>query len=75
LEEEILGMNINIGSSKVMSSLYYYSQTYELEYSYYVMILMYELVQSLCVMRVAHLTLCLKNHITYIIRIRAKLRW
>ena len=75
MEEEILGMNINMGSSKVMSSLYYYSHTYELEYSYCVMILIYELVQSLCVMRVAHLTLCLNNHITYTIRIRAKLRW
>jgi hypothetical protein len=63
-----------MGLSKVMSSLYY-SHTYELEYSYCVMILIYELVQSLCVMRVAHLTLCLNNHITYIIRIRAKLRW
>jgi len=26
-------------------------------------------------MRIAHLTLCLNNNITYIIRIRAKLRW
>ena len=74
LEEEILGMNINMGSSKVMSSLYY-SHTYKLEYSYCVMILIYELVQSLCVMRVAHLSLCLNNHITYIMGIRAKLRW
>ena len=74
MEEEILVMNINMGSSKIMSSLYY-SHTYELEYSYCVMILIYELVQSLCVMRVAHLTLCLNNHITYIIGIRAKLRW
>ena len=49
LEEDILGMHINMGSSKVMSSLYY-SHTYELEYSYCVMILIYELVQSLCVM-------------------------
>ena len=74
MEEEILGMNINMGSSKIMSSLYY-SHTYELEYSYCVMILIYELVQSLCVIGIAHLTLCLNNHITYIIRIRAKLRW
>ena len=74
MEEEILGMNINMGSYKVMSSLYY-SHTYELEYSYFIMILIYELVQRVCVMRVAHLTLCLNNHITYIIRIRAKLRW
>jgi len=74
LEEEILGMNINMGSYKVMSSLYY-SHNYELEYSYCIMILIYELVQSLCFMRVAHLTLCLNNHITYIIGIRAKFRW
>jgi hypothetical protein len=26
-------------------------------------------------MRAAHLTLCLNNHVTYIIKIRAKLRW
>ena len=61
MEEESLGMNVNMGSSKVMSSLYY-SHTYKLVYSYCVMILIYELVQSLCVMRVAHLTLCLNNH-------------
>ena len=67
-------MNINMGSSKVMSSLYC-SHTYELVYSYCLMILIYELVQGLCVMRIAHLTLCLNNHITYIIGIRAKLRW
>ena len=74
MEEEILGMYINMGSSKVMSSLYY-SHTYELEYSYCVMILIYELVYSLYVMRVAYMTLCLTTHITYIIGIRAKLRW
>ena len=58
-----------------MLSSYIYSHTYELEYSCYVIILIYELVDSLCVMRVAHLTLCLNTHITYIIGIRAKLRW
>jgi hypothetical protein len=52
-----------------------YSHTYELEYGYCVMIMIYELVQSLCVMRIVHLTLCLTNHITYIIEIRVKLRW
>jgi hypothetical protein len=31
-----------------MPSLYNYSHTYELEYSYYVMILIYELAYSLC---------------------------
>jgi hypothetical protein len=75
LEEEIPGMNISMGSSKVMSSLYNYSYPFELEYSYYVMFLIYELVRSLYVMRVAYLTLCLNNHIIYIIGIRAKLRW
>jgi hypothetical protein len=64
-----------MSSSKVMLSYDNYSHTYELEYGYCVMIMIYELVQSLCVMRIAHLTLCLTNHITYIIRIRVKLRW
>jgi hypothetical protein len=58
-----------------MLSSYIYSHTYELEYSCYVIILIYELVYSLCVMRIANTTLCLTIHITYIIRIRAKLRW
>ena len=52
-----------------------YSRTYELEYSYCAIILICELAYSLCVMKVAHLTLCLTTHITYIIGIRAKLRW
>ena len=68
-------MNRDMSSSKVMLSSYNYSHTYELEYSYCVIILIYELVYSLCVMKVAHLTLRLTTHITYIIRIRAKLRW
>ena len=58
-----------------MLSLYNYSHAYELEYSYCVVILIHELAYSLYVMRVAYLTLCLTIHITYIIRIRAKLRW
>ena len=58
-----------------MLSYYNYSHTYELEYSCCVMILIYELVYSLYVMKVADMTLCLNTHITYIIRIRAKLRW
>ena len=70
-----LGMNRNMSSSKVMLSFYIYSHTYELEYSYCVMILIYELLYSLYVMRVAYITLCLTTHITYIIGIRAKLRW
>jgi hypothetical protein len=58
-----------------MLSSYIYSHTYELEYSCYVIILISELVYSLCVMRITYTTLCLTIHITYIIRIRTKLRW
>ena len=68
-------MNRNMSSSNVVLSYYNYSHTYELEYSYSVMILIYELAYILCVMTVAHMTLCLKAHINYIISIRAKLRW
>ena len=73
MEQEILGMNRNMSSSKVLASLYYYSHTYELEYNLYVMILTYELEYSFYVMRLAYMTLCLTTHITYITRIRAKL--
>ena len=72
--EEILCMNSIMSSSKVLPSSYNYSHTYELEYSHYVMILTYELVYSFYVMRLTYMTLCLTIHITYIIRIRAKLR-
>ena len=58
-----------------MLSYYIYSHAYELEYSCYVIILIYELVYSLCIMRVAYMTLSLSTHITYIIGIRAKLKW
>jgi hypothetical protein len=68
-----LGMNRIMSSSKAMLSYYIYSHTYELEYGFCVMIMIYELVQS-CVMRVAHLTLCLTNHITCISGIRVNLR-
>ena len=39
------------------------------------MILIYELLYSLYVMRVAYITFCLTTHITYIIGISAKVRW
>ena len=68
-------MNRDMSSSKVMLSYYIYSHAYELEYSCYVIILIYELVYSLCIMRIACMNLYLTTHITYIIRIRAKLRW
>ena len=69
------GMNRDMSSSKVMLSYNIYSHTYELEYSCCVMILIYELVNSLYVMRVAYMTLYLNTHITYIIGIIAKLKW
>jgi hypothetical protein len=68
-------MNRIMSSSKVMLSYDNYSHTYELEYGYCVMVMIYELVQCLRVMRIAQLTLCLTNDITYIIGIRVKLRW
>ena len=74
-KKRFLGTNRDMGSSKVMPSLYNYSHTYELEYSYGVIILIYGLVYSLYVMRVAYMTLCLTTRIGYIIGIRAKLRW
>ena len=58
-----------------MLSYYIYSHTYELDNGYCVMIMIYEQVQSLCVMKLALLILFLNTHITYIIGIRAKLRW
>ena len=75
MEEEILGMNRNMSSSKVLYSSYNYCHTYELEYSLYVMILTYELEYNFYVMRLAYMTLCLTIHIINIIGIRAKLRW
>jgi hypothetical protein len=75
LEKEILGMNRNMSSSKVLSSSYNYSHTYELEYGLYVMILTYKLEYSFYVMRLAYMTLCLTIHTTNIVGIRVKLRW
>ena len=62
-------------SSKVLLSFYQYSCAIELEYSFHVMIMTYELTYSFCVMILTCRTLCLIIHITYMIRIRAKLRW
>ena len=75
MEEEILGINSNMSSFKVLFLTYNYSHTYELEYSLYVMILAYELVYSFYVMRLAYMTLCLIIHIINMIRIRVQLRW
>ena len=75
-ERTTLGMNTMKSSSIFKFSYLSYSDAYVLEYSrIHVIIMIYELAYSLCVMRVAHLTLYLNTHITYIIEIRAKLRW
>jgi hypothetical protein len=50
LGERLVGMNSNIISSKVMFLFYIYSCAIELEYSFHVIILTYELADSLCVM-------------------------
>jgi hypothetical protein len=77
LQEVIIGMNTTMkSSSKFMFSYLLYSNAYELEYSYiHVIIMTYELAYSLWVMIMTCLTLILIIHITYMSRIRAKLRW
>jgi hypothetical protein len=69
-----LGMNMK-SSSIVMLSYHLYSDAYELDYSSRVIIVICELVYSLCVMILTCRTLCLIIHITYMRIIRAKLRW
>ena len=49
-KREKLGMNTKRISSKVMLSYHKYSSAYELEYSCLVIIMIYELAYSLCVM-------------------------
>ena len=67
-------MNTMKNSSKVLIS-FYHSSAYELEYSFHVIILTYKLAYSFCVMILTCRTLSLIIHMTYVIRIRAKLRW
>ena len=61
--------------SKVLPSYYKYSCAIELEYSFHVIIITYELAYSLCVMILTCATLCLTILITCMSRSRAKLRW
>jgi hypothetical protein len=68
-------MNTMKSSSKVLLLYYLYSNANELDYSSRVMIMIYELVYSLCVMILTCKTLCLIIHISYMSIIRAKLRW
>jgi hypothetical protein len=62
-------------SSKVMLSYHKYSCAIELDYSFNVIILTYQLAYSLYVMILTCSTLCLTIHMTYMSRSRAKLRW
>ena len=68
-------MNTMIISFEILLSYYQYSCAIELEYSFYVIIMTYELAYSSYVMNLAYRTLSLIIHTTYMIRIRAKLRW
>jgi len=68
-----LGQNRIMSSSKFILSLSNYSHVYELEYSCDVIILIYELVYSICVMRISSLTLYVIKHITYIMKTIIKL--
>jgi hypothetical protein len=59
-------------SSIVILSYHLYRIAYELEYSYLVIIMIYELACSLCVMILTCLTLCLNIHMTCMGRSRAR---
>jgi len=67
-----LGMNSMKSSSKVLLSYHLYSSAYELEYSCLVIIMIYELAYSLCVMILTCSTLCLTIDMTCMSRSRAR---
>ena len=69
------GMNTMKSSSIALFSYYQYSNAYELDDSSHVIIKIYVRAYSLCVMILTCRTSCLIIHITYMSRIRAKLRW
>jgi hypothetical protein len=74
-EERNLGLNTIKSSSIVMLPYLQYSSAYEVEYSCLVIIMIYELAYSLCVMILTCSTLCLIIHMTCMRRSRARLRW
>ena len=61
-------------SSEVLLSYQLYSTAYELEYSCLVIIMIYELVYSLCVMILTCSTSCLIIHMICMSRSRARVR-
>ena len=72
MEEEIhLGMYIMKISSKVKPSYHLYSYAIELEYSCPIIIMIYELAYSLCVMILTCSTSCLIIHMVCMSRSRA----
>ena len=73
MEEEIhLGMSIMNISSKIMLSYHLYSYAIELDYSCLVIIVIYELAYSLCVMILTCSTSCLIIHMICMSRSRAR---
>ena len=71
-EEGNLGMNTMKSSSKDLLSYHLYSSAYELEYSCLVIIMIYKLAYSLCVIILTCSTLCLIIHMTCMGRSRAR---
>ena len=71
-EEGNLGMNTMKSSSKVLLSYHLYSSAYELEYSCLVIVMIYELAYSLCVMILTCSTSCLIIHMISMSRTRAR---
>ena len=71
-KREKLCMNTKRIYSIVMLSYYLYSSAYELEYSCLVIIMIYELAYSLCVMILTCATLCLTIHTTCMSRSSAR---
>ena len=65
-------MNSMKSSSKVLLSYHLYSSAYELEYSCLVIIMIYELAYSLCVMILTCSALCLIIHMVCMSRSRAR---
>ena len=67
-------MNNTMKSSSIfMLSYYLYSSAYELEYSCLIIIMIYELAYSLCVMILTCSTFCLTIHVTYMSRSRTRI--
>ena len=65
-------MNTKRISSIVMLSYHEYSGAYELEYSFHVIIMIYELAYNICVMILACSTLSLTIHMTCMSKSRAR---